>query len=491
MTQITRSVGGVAGPRVDFTYDNGDRRTAAERSINGAYPLVQTDFSYDAANRLTTIVHKKTTYTPPFPPVPVTAPLTTYTYGYDAANRLTTETNAEGTVTYTYDDTNQLTGAGGSRAETYTYDANGNRTMTSYTVDDGNQLSEAPGYTYTYDLEGNMSAKTETGTGKVTTFAYDYRNRLTGVTQKDSGGSVIMQATYTYDALNRRIGTQVDADGAGGGSPAQTWMVHDGDNAYADFNGSGTLVERYLHGLAIDELLARTDSGGSTDWYLPDKLGTIRDVVNTSGTIVYHAAYNSFGAKASESGGGGDRFGFTGRELDAETGNYYYRARFYDPFLGRFVEIDPIGFAADDTNLYRYVRNAPTNSVDPTGTQIPSDPGTRGRRLLPDGSTDFSEGSGSTFRPPPGPVRTPPIRPWPGRRPGRGRNGSLPTHAGHEGIDPTRSVPNPTSTTSPPPRLPSMPIPTPPPRVPEHRLPHYFNRTAPYYDPWWQGTSRP
>lgn len=208
----------------------------------------------------------------------------------------------------------------------------------------------------------------ETSLGDVTTFSYDYRNRLTGVTRKDSGGTAEMQATYAYDALNRRIGTKVDLDGAGGGSPVQTWMVYDGDNTYADFNGSGMLTMRYLHGPAIDELLARTDSGGTSAWYLPDKLGTIRDITNTSGTVIYHAAYDSFGAKSSESGGGGDRFGFTGRELDSETGNYHVRARIYDPFLGRFVEVDPIGFDAGDANLYRYVGNGPPNRIDPQGT---------------------------------------------------------------------------------------------------------------------------
>jgi RHS repeat-associated protein len=60
-------------------------------------------------------------------------------------------------------------------------------------------------------------------------------------------------------------------------------------------------------------------------------------------------------------------FAYTGRERDEETGLYYYRARYYDPAVGRFVSEDPMGFAAGDTNLVKYVGNRPTTSVDPTG----------------------------------------------------------------------------------------------------------------------------
>lgn len=62
-----------------------------------------------------------------------------------------------------------------------------------------------------------------------------------------------------------------------------------------------------------------------------------------------------------------DSIGYTGREWDFETGLYYYRARYYDPSIGRFISEDPIGFSGEDTNLYRYVENSPTNKIDPLG----------------------------------------------------------------------------------------------------------------------------
>ncbi len=247
------------------------------------------------------------------------------------------------------------------------YDANGNRDSSGYTVGTGGTLTASPNATYTYDAAGHLTARTDTSTGKVTTFAYDHRDRLTGITRKTSGGTVDYRTTYVYDALNRRIAEQVDADGAGAGSPVTTWTVFDGQNPYADFNGAGSLTQRYLHGAAVDALLARSDASGVTDLYLTDRLGSVRDIVDTSGTVLYHTGYDSFGNKVSSSGSGGDRFGFTGREHDAALNLYYYRARFYDPTTGRFLSKDPLGFEAGDTNLYRYVGNGPQNAVDPSG----------------------------------------------------------------------------------------------------------------------------
>jgi RHS repeat-associated protein len=84
--------------------------------------------------------------------------------------------------------------------------------------------------------------------------------------------------------------------------------------------------------------------------------------------LINHIDYDNFGNILSQTNAAaGDRFTFTGREFDAETGLYYYRARYYDPILGRFLSQDPLGLAAGDANFYRYVGNSPLNATDPFG----------------------------------------------------------------------------------------------------------------------------
>jgi RHS repeat-associated protein len=163
---------------------------------------------------------------------------------------------------------------------------------------------------------------------------------------------------------NRRIGKNTLSGG-------QSWTGYDGVNPYADFNSSGSLIYRYLYGNAIDFLLARADTSGTPMWYLTDKLGSVREDVQTSGSVLDSITYDSYGNILSESSpSNGDRFKFTGREWDSEIGQYFYRARYYGPSIGKFESEDPVGFSAGDPNLYRYVYNAPTNNSDPTGLRV-------------------------------------------------------------------------------------------------------------------------
>jgi RHS repeat-associated protein len=174
-----------------------------------------------------------------------------------------------------------------------------------------------------------------------------------------------MAATYTYDALGRRIG--IDDSGT------QTWTVYNGKSAdanpYADFTSSGALKMRYLDGLAVDEILAQTDASGDTSWYLTDQLGSVVAIASTS-AVLDQIVYDPFGNIVTQTNAtDAVRFGFAGMEYDSVTGLYYDHARYYDAVIGRFVSPDPMGFSAGDTNLYRYVGNDPTNAVDSSGQQ--------------------------------------------------------------------------------------------------------------------------
>lgn len=148
-----------------------------------------------------------------------------------------------------------------------------------------------------------------------------------------------------------------------------TRFAYDRQNSWADFNGNGSVAARYLLGTNVDENLARFRSSDGLAFYLADRLGTVRDIVNPAGVVINHIDYAAFGAILRQTNAlAGDRFGFTGRELDQATGLYWLRARYYDTHLGRFITQDPIELAGADANLYRYVRNDPTDATDPTGT---------------------------------------------------------------------------------------------------------------------------
>ena len=305
-------------------------------------------------------------------------PLIDYTWTYDGLSRVVQfVSSSDGTVDYVYDDTSQLTGADYDYQsdETYSYDGAGNRTLSGYQTGVNNRLTSDGTYNYAYDDEGNRISRTEIATGAVTEYTWDHRNRLTKIVSKDAQGQVIKTVDYVYDALDRRIKKTITPQTG----PAEVeQFAYDGQHIILRW-ANGNLANRYLHGPAVDMVLADEQLDGATGqtahvyWLLADQLGTVRDVAEYDELlgltqIVNHIAYDAYGAVTSETNAAVDTiFGFTGREMDAESDLYYYRARYYDPGVGRFTSEDPLGFAAGDVNLNRYVGNGPTNATDPSG----------------------------------------------------------------------------------------------------------------------------
>ena len=167
----------------------------------------------------------------------------------------------DGTTNYTSDATAQLTSAG---SDTYAYDDNGNRTTangSTYVTGTNNELLDDGAYTYTYDGEGNRLTKTDKATGAETDYTWDYRDRLTSVTFKDSNGNVTETVTYQYDAFNQLVGETVAVPGQ---SAQQTAWVYDPNQIVSQFDVSGTgsasaadLSHRYLwNPQAVDQLFA-------------------------------------------------------------------------------------------------------------------------------------------------------------------------------------------------------------------------------------------
>lgn len=100
-------------------------------------------------------------------------------------------------------------------------------------------------------------------------------------------------------------------------------------------------------------------------YFLTDHLGSTNGLVDSSGNLTASNSYDSFGNATNVAFP--TRYQFTNREFDSFTSLYYYRARFYDANLGRFISEDPIGFAGGDINLYGYVKNKPLKYRDPRG----------------------------------------------------------------------------------------------------------------------------
>jgi RHS repeat-associated protein len=361
-TQITQSGNGVAAKRINMAYNKASQSTQIARysDLNGNALVAQSDYTYGPSGRLVDLTHQSnsTTYA-------------AYQWVYDSHNRITQFTSPDGTNIYTYNSRDELTGTDSNYQtdEAYSYDASGNRTNAGYQTGTNNRLLSDGTYSYTYDNEGNRTSRTNIATGEVTSYSWDYHNRLTGVTIKDINGTLIKAVGYTYDVYNQRISKSVDSEGTGAAAPQTELYAYEGSNISLVFDGQGNQTHRYLYGTGVDQILADETQTG-VNWALVDNLGSVRDILDNNGTLLNHITYDSFGQVSAQTNAAIDfRYGYTGREQDRQTGLDYYRARYYDAATGGFLSEDPMGFAAGDYNLSRYVFASPTNFTDPSGLE--------------------------------------------------------------------------------------------------------------------------
>ncbi|MHB8064410.1 MAG: RHS repeat-associated core domain-containing protein, partial [Ruminiclostridium sp.] len=134
-----------------------------------------------------------------------------------------------------------------------------------------------------------------------------------------------------------------------------------------EVNGSGKLVSRNIRGL---ELIARKNSVGTLAYYLNNAHGDVSKLVNENGDVLNSYEYDAFGNTTNYTEKVQNRFQYAGEQFDKVTGQYYLRARYYEPTVGRFTTEDTYRGSVNDTmslNLYSYCENNPVNLIDPSG----------------------------------------------------------------------------------------------------------------------------
>lgn len=279
-----------------------------------------------------------------------------FIYGRDLVGNRLTKTTTMGTSSYAYDKQYQLTQAitPSLPQEDFVYDDIGNRTQdnsSSYSYDSSKQeLREDHRYLYVYDANGNLFSKQEKGfTGNVENFEYTSENQMRRF-KLYKNGNLAQDVAYTYDALGRRIEKDVqDYE-----HPEKSFtrrFVYDGQEIIAEYDHENQLLTSYTHStLRTDDVLSMTNGQG-TFYFVKDGLGSVTDITDENGFKVQHYDYSAFGKLARVTDVNGNdvtqnpafepHFTFTGREYDKESGLYYYRARYYDPAVGRFLQEDP------------------------------------------------------------------------------------------------------------------------------------------------------
>jgi RHS repeat-associated protein len=298
---------------------------------------------------------------------------------------------------YTLDAIERLTevkDGGGASLETYTLDPEGNRIASHrssfHVTDAANRLQEDEKTQFEYDVNGNMVRKTVKASGLTWRYAYTVYDELASASRhssSDPASPALEKVSYIFDALGRRVAERrFDAANA----PTGGLNFHyDGEEVAheADINASGAVTgQRWTtHSDGTDDLLAVTLQAGTgpssptaatsgpaapsnaSFYYHTDHQGSVRAITDQNGAVTNTYAYDSYGTAQESVESLAQRFRYTGREFDALTGLYHYRARAFDPETARFLQEDPLHFGAGDMNVFRYTGNNPVNATDPSG----------------------------------------------------------------------------------------------------------------------------
>ncbi|WP_369952307.1 RHS repeat-associated core domain-containing protein [Ralstonia syzygii] len=323
------------------------------------------------------------------------------TVNYDAASRITAYTHADtsgstgsstataANQTFGYDDQGRLISyLPANSSQSYSYDANGNRTGQtiggkSYmqTIDPASNrqtASTGPAATAnSYDAAGN-----QTGDG-ATKYSYSDRGRLASVTKNG------ITMSYLYNGLNQRV----IKSGSNVPTGATRYVYDEAGHVIGEYDQSGAAIEETVY---LGDTPIATIKNGTPYYIYADQIDTPRVITDTNNLMVWRwDQTDPFGVTLPDEnptslGSFTYNLRFPGQVYDAETGKHYNVNRDYDPAGGRYVQSDPIGLNGGQPSTYAYVDSDPAGSIDPEGLGACT-------VLFPDYPIEYVEGKTSTW----------------------------------------------------------------------------------------------
>ena len=345
-------------------------------------------------------------------------------YTYNPDNTINSISCGSLYTEYTYDADRNLTGLKtkfGTEViveNKYTYDGNGNQLeklqkhgTIKYSYDRMNRLQKVryPNATEElfYDKAGNRTKRLYNGAEEL--YQYDKRNRLTtytkgGVTSQftyDKAGNLLKddKAKYTYDAFNRN--TKVETFNGNiqinryDAEDLRHEMEENGKLVTFIFRGDEIVTEetqedkiRYIRANSL--LASDAESARTYYHYASDEMGSITHVVDgEADKILNQYEYDAWGNPTTCNEKVPNRFKFNGQQYDPITQQYYLRARYYNPVIGRFTQEDT--YRGDGLNLYAYCAGNPVYYVDPSGHELCANGANKIKKLLSEGKLNEEE----------------------------------------------------------------------------------------------------